>query len=157
MAKTHRKKVTAGELFLAVVYILIGVLFCVRRGEILTWIMIGAGVLAILLGLLDLLIYRFVRTGAVAIAAGVLLIVFGSFFATVALVILGVVVVFRCVAALINSRGSDPYPRVVQLVSLLVGVLLVVNAWVMADWFFVVIGAMLAADGAMQLVDFFRG
>ena len=150
MAKSKSKK-NNGDLFMALLYIVLGILFIVFRGGMLNWMMTIAGILFIVVGAVSLFTGDVIG-GIIAIAIGILILVGGWLFVELVLLILGILLAIRGLVGLVAS--CKPFSMIGVLFSILtvaVGVLLIVAHWVVLDWFFIVIGALLIVSGIFEL------
>ena len=138
----------------AILYLVIGALFCIFRSASLTYMMLITGILFICYGALDL-IRNFYYSGIFAIVCGVVLLVCGSLVVEIAVLILGVILILKGAIALVNLfKLSRPNVMAIigAAVTILVGVMLILNKWLMLDWFFIVIGIILILDGFLILI-----
>ncbi len=149
MSKSARKS-GLKSVVLALLLIAIGILFIVKKRDMLQWIMVIAGVVFIAQGVIDVFRHKLTVTGIVQIALGVLAIVFGVWFIKAATVVLGILLILYGLNSLLGDRGNWVAVLVSVLV-IVVGILLVVNQWIIADWLVVTLGVMLIIDGVLSL------
>ena len=138
----------------AILYLVIGILFCVFRSGSLQILLTVIGILSIVYGVVDL-IKRFYYTGIFGIALGVILLVGGAWFASIAILIFGVFLAVKGIVSLIEVfKMAKPnlFAIIGAAITVLIGVLLIVNKWVMLDWFFILIGIVFIVDGILILI-----
>ena len=137
----------------AILYILVGVLFCIFRASMLRWLLTAAGIVFIVMGVLDILKKNLVN-GIVEAVIGVVILVGGWAFVNVALIIFGALLVIKGVLDLLAAIKAKAGIMTIlaAVVTAVVGVLLIASKWVMVDWFFIVMGIILIVDGAMMLI-----
>lgn len=137
----------------AILYILVGVLFCIFRAGMLSWLLTAAGIVFIVMGVLDILKKNLVN-GIVEAVIGVVILVGGWAFVNVALIIFGALLVIKGVLDLLAAIKAKAGIMTIlaAAVTAVVGVLLIASKWVMVDWFFIVMGVILIVDGAMLLI-----
>ena len=86
----------------AVLYVLVGVLFCIFKASMLNWLLTAAGIVFIVLGVLDILKKNLVN-GIVEAVIGVVILVGGWAFVEVALIIFGALLVIKGVIDLMAA------------------------------------------------------
>ena len=136
----------------ALLYIVIGILFIIFQNSILNWMMIGIGALFILNGILEITKKRTVN-GVVNLAIGIVIIIFGAAVVDLVLRIFGVLLALKGLLDLITAcKKKKIFPILAALLTIIVGVLLVLNLWATLSWFFIAIGAVLIVDGIIALL-----
>ena len=95
-----KAKKSTNNLLNAVLYIAIGVLFCIFKASVLNWLMTIVGIFFIVEGILSI-INKDVTSGVVAIVIGVVLILGGWLFIQVVLIVFGILVVIKGILDLI--------------------------------------------------------
>lgn len=137
----------------AVLYVLVGVLFCIFKASMLNWLLTAAGIVFIVLGVLDILKKNLVN-GIVEAVIGVVILVGGWAFVEVALIIFGALLVIKGVLDLMAAIKAKAgiFTMIAAVITAVVGVLLIASKWVMLDWFFIVMGVILIVDGALMLI-----
>lgn len=148
----NSKKMDA-KLLTAVLYIVIGVLFCIFRAALLQWLLTIVGVLFVVQGVLSL-VKKDMVSGAVSLVIGLLLIIGGWTFVEVIMIVFGVLMIVKGVLDLLEAlkRKNNVVPIVFACLTLAVGVLLIVSRWAMLDWLFILIGVFFIADGVLGLL-----
>lgn len=145
MAKQNNQN----NLLTALLYIVVGVLFCVFQDQIIGWILTVAGVAFIIDGILKV-INKNTTNGLVEVLIGILIIVFGWTLLWVALLVFGVLIVINAVKDFSSSRKKT-VDVLKLIVGLVVGVLLATNGFTTISWLFIVIGVVLIIEGILQL------
>ncbi|MBQ9709838.1 MAG: DUF308 domain-containing protein [Clostridia bacterium] len=142
-------------LILAIAYVVIGILFCIFKGEVISWIMTAAGVLFIVQGILHIVAKR-TTEGIINIVIGAVILLCGWLLLKVALIIFGVLIAASGVLNLIQMFKGGKLaliPLIVAIATIAVGVLLVVSQWVVFDVMFIIIGVLFIVDGAIGIFN----
>lgn len=152
MANFKTKKVNS-SLLTALMYIVVGLLFCIFRASVLNWLLTIVGVLFIVLGVLDALNKNWVPA-AVDVAIGAIIILGGWLFVEIVLIVFGVLIALKGVTSLMDAlkpRKKSIADIVFAGLTIFVGVMLVASKWLMLDWFFIVLGIVFIVDGILEL------
>lgn len=145
------KKEINNRLLVGLSYLTVGVLFCIFRGSVLNWIMTVIGAIFIVKAVFALSLQDWI-SAAVYGVIGVLLIVGGWLFLQVVMVLLGIMLTIVGVATLLSAIHERSFKdAIVPVITLIVGIMLIVSCWFVADWFFVVCGVALVIDGVMTI------
>ena len=150
MAAKKSKKV-ANALIYALVYILIGVLFLIFKAAVAVWCVIAIGVLLIVQGVLDMVNRRLVQ-GILEAVIGVLAIVFAAAITKYAIIVLGVILLVWAVLRLFDNSRKTGLTLLYIVGAAVIGVLMIINAFAVLDWFFLVIGILLIVEGILCLI-----
>ena len=151
MAKKNKvKEFLKSPIALAIAYIVIGILLCVKQSAVIEWIMIIAGAFFIVQGAIDWFVEKDIRQGVIEIVAGVVIIVLRFVIPQVVMVALGAILIFKSVVAILTLPKSIAN-TVYNIVALIIGILLIVGNWIVADWFFIIIGVAFIINGALTL------
>lgn len=152
MAKKSKK--TESNLLSALLYIVIGVLFCIFKDSIINWILTVAGIVLIIKGIVQV-VNKHPQSGIINLLFGALIIVFGWLFLEVALVIFGVVLIISAVSDFSKSRkkGMDLLRLAITII---IGVLLATNGFAAISWVFIVIGVIFIIQGILLLIPSFK-
>ena len=137
----------------ALMYIVIGALFCLFKASVLDWLMTVAGILFIVFGVIDL-IKGGTTSGIINVAIGVVILIGGWFFIEVVLIVFGILLAVKGAIALANALkalNKSFFNIVFAALTLVVGIMLIVSKWALIDWFFVVMGVMFIIDGVLGL------
>lgn len=136
-----------------ILYILVGVLFCVFRAATLQWLLTIVGILFLVQGVLSIT-KKDTYGGAISLVLGLLLILGGWLFVEIVLIVFGVLIIVKGVMDLTEAlkHKKNLLPIVVACVTLAVGILLIVSRWAMLDWFFILLGIFFVVDGVLALM-----
>lgn len=148
---SKKSKLVANALIFALIYILLGVLFLIFKGAVARWCVIAIGVLLIVQGVLDMTNRRLVQ-GILEAAIGVLAIVFAAAITKYAILVLGVILLVWAVLRLFDSSSKGPLTFLYIIGAIVVGVLMIVQPFTAADWFFIVLGVLLIIEGVLCLI-----
>lgn len=156
MAKTKNKKANSSELLTALLYIVVGILFCIKQDAMIDILLTIAGVLLIVKGVLDIVAKR-VASGVIATAAGLAMLLLGWVFKSIihiAIVIFGIVILIKSIQNIfeILKKKYTVLEMVGAILAAVIGVLLIINGWGMVNWVFILIGIALIMDGAIALI-----
>ena len=143
-------KFLSSPIVLALAYIVIGVLFCIKKSEVLKWVVLIAGILFIVQGVIDIIFNKNFTTGIIEAAIGVVIILFGMLLLQAAAIILGVVMIINGVIAIVTLPKSLAV-TIYNLLAIVIGVLLIVGYWYVVDWFYILIGVALIVNGVLTL------
>ena len=148
------KKKSSSNFTSAIIYIVIGALFCIFKAGVLDWIMTVAGVLFIVFGVLDL-VKNSTTTGIINVAIGVIILLGGWFFLEVVLLVFGILLTVKGVIALVNALKALNKSFIEILFAALtvaVGLMLIASKWALIDWFFIAVGVIFIVDGVLALL-----
>ena len=99
-------KKAPSNLINALIYIALGVLLCIFRGEgLLKWAMIIGGSVVIILGVVDILKEEYM-SGAISAVIGIAIIVLGLTVIKIVLLVFGILLALKGIAALIAAIKS---------------------------------------------------
>ena len=146
-----KKNNVATALVYALLYILLGILFCIFRGAVAVWCVYVIGALLIVQGVLDMVHQRLIQ-GILEAAVGVLAIVFAATITKWAVMILGVLLLLWAILRLFDSSRKSLLALLTLVGAGVVGVLMIVNAFAALSWFFLVIGILLIVEGILCLI-----
>ena len=138
----------------AIMYIVLGALFCIFRAGVLDWLMTIAGVLFIVFGIIDL-VKGGTTSGIINIAIGAVILIGGWFFIEVVLIVFGILLAIKGTIALINALkalNKSVFDIIFSALTLAVGIMLIVSKWALIDWFFVIMGVLFIIDGVLELL-----
>ncbi len=148
---SKKSKLVANALIYALIYILLGVLFLIFKGAVAVWCVYALGVLLIVQGVLDMVNRRLVQ-GILEAAIGVLAIVFAAAITKYAVMVLGIILLLWAILRLFDSSFKGPLTMLYIVGAIVVGVLMIVSAFKVLDWFFIVIGVLLIVEGVLCLI-----
>ncbi|MEG1711083.1 MAG: DUF308 domain-containing protein [Clostridia bacterium] len=143
------KKISTNTLILSIILIAAGVLFCIFQGEFVQWILIGAGALLILQGVLDL-IHKITTFGIIEVAGGIITILCGAIILNVALIILGVALAVAGILFIVKGarKGRQLFNAISEII---LGLLLVFAQSFAINWIFIIIGVFAIIYGLLLL------
>ena len=147
------KKGVDGSVLNAILYIVVGVLFIIFRGQTLNWLLTITGVMFIALGIFDVFCGD-IPSGIICLAIGLIIILGGWLFVEIALIVFGVLFIVKGVVEL--RAFLKPFSLLGVIFSCLtiaLGVLLVVSKWVVLDWYFILIGVFYVVSGVVGIFD----
>ena len=96
------KKKVDSALFSAILYIVLGALLAIFRDQMIAWAMTIAGIVFVVVGVLELIKRNWVG-GAVSLIIGILIIVLGHVVTEVVLLVLGILLAIKGLVALIDA------------------------------------------------------
>lgn len=149
--KKRSMKISNSSLIAGILSVVIGILFCIFKGEIVSWMMTAIGVVLIVMGILDIIAKNLTK-GIIEIAIGVAIIVCGWLIVQIVLLILGILLVVYGVLCIKDIKVKNIFSilKVVLLIAL--GVLLIINKFAALDWMFIVIGVIAIVNGCIILL-----
>lgn len=154
-----KMKLFNGDFLNAVLYLLVGILFCVFRAEILGWLFTAIGVLFVVQGIMAL-VRRDTVGGAVGLVIGILLLIFAWSIGKVVLIVFGVLMIVKGVISLLSALQRRPKPHLMAVLmsglTVFVGVMLIVSGGTLLNWLFVVIGVFFIVDAVLSLLAALR-
>ncbi len=139
----------------AVLYIVIGALFCIFRSGMLNWLLTIAGIVFIALGIYDI-IKKNLTNGIIEVVIGVVIILGGWLFVEIVLIVFGALLVIKGImdlAEIFKNKNRNVMQIIAAIVTIIIGALLIVSKWVMIDWFFIVLGVVFIVNGVLALVS----
>ena len=156
-----KKKVTFSndKLIEGALTILLGILFLILQGQVITVAMTVLGVVLIVMAVLDLLDHQ-PFPAIVKAVFGVVVLVFGWAITTAALYILAAVLLIWGIYELYaklrvhlkgNTVGLTVMLYIAPILNILLGLLLLFNQGGTVAWVFIVVGVLLIVDGVMLL------
>lgn len=148
---SKKSNLVANALIYALIYILLGVLFLIFKAAVAVWCVYALGVLLIVQGVLDMVNRRLVQ-GILEAAIGVLAIVFAAVITKYAILVLGIILLIWAVLRLFDSTRKGPLTLLYIVGAIVVGVLMIVQPFTAADWFFIVLGILLIIEGVLCLI-----
>ena len=153
------KRKTESGLITAAALIVVGALFIIFKGEVISITMSIIGIALVVLGVADML-KKYIVSGAIKLALGALVLVAGWLFISLALYVLGAFLLIAGVSDLYAltklkiKRISFPVAlRIAQpVIYILVAVCLFFNQGGAISWVFTVSGIFLIVDGIVALI-----
>ena len=158
-----------GSFFGGIVLVLVGVLFLALGNDALKWVMIIAGVLVLISGLIALVDAAKAHGGAISLLAvgiqviiGVVLIVAASLWVDLLMIILGAVLLVIGLVSLVqlksgpSTTSSKVVTIIIAVILIVLGVLAILNPDSAADIIMYVIGAFLLISGLLQMYEAYK-
>ena len=148
-------KRTKSNLMTALMYMIIGAMFCVFKSAVVDYILFVASVLFIVVGVLDLLRKNIV-SGILNIAIGVVIYLVGKSFISLILVVLGAFILVRGIFDLIAAlryKKKNIISILFAALTIFVGFVLMASQWLIVNWLFVAIGVLLIVDGLIAVFE----
>ena len=154
-----KKKISGNEIVMASILVIVGALFMIFKGEIISIIMTILGIRMIVRGIFDLM-RGYTMGGVVNIVFGALILVAGWLFITLALYILAACLLIAGIGELsgllkkrVKKLNLAVILRIAQpVIYILVAICLFFNQGGAISWVFTVSGLFLIVDGALGLV-----
>ena len=142
----------------AIALIVIGVLFCIFKSDMLSILFTVIGVVLICVGLIKLFSKAYAE-GAVEIAVGIVIITCGWTILDITLLLIGIVAIVYGIYLFVtlipkykNMKGYDLVANILApLFVIIVGILLVVSKWKLSNAIFIVLGVLSIIDGILML------
>lgn len=136
----------------AILYIAVGILFCIFRSGLLGWLMTIVGIIFVINGVI-----RFINSdmvaGIVSAVIGVVVILGGWLFVDIVLLVFGILVIIKGVTDLIDAVKSKVTANIITAcVTLAVGILLIISKWALMDLLFIILGVIFIANGVLSLL-----
>ena len=138
-------------LVMALVYIALGVLFIIFKGQILTWITYVIGALLIVKGVIDFVSYKLIIPAAVEISLGILAISRGAAVTQAVASIGGVMLVLYGLYNLF-TQPKTIVSLVIDILTVVAGVLLMINTSGVIEWLFIVMGVIFIINGICEFL-----
>jgi uncharacterized membrane protein HdeD (DUF308 family) len=141
------------ELFSSLLYIIIGILLIVFRSKTINWAMTIVGAIFVISGVLDIIKKNYTG-GGVSLGIGIAILVLGWLAAKIVLLVLGILIAVKGVVALLDvfkKSNKNALDFVFPALTVLVGCLLAFGNGL--DIIIIIVGALLAVDGAIGLTN----
>ena len=158
-----------GSFFGGIVLVLVGVQFLALGNDALKWVMIIAGVLVLISGLIALVDAAKAHGGTMSLLAGgiqviigVVLIVAASLWVDLLMIILGAVLLVIGLVSLVqlksgpSTTSSKVVTIIIAVILIVLGVLAILNPDSAADIIMYVIGAFLLISGLLQMYEAYK-
>lgn len=140
------------SLFSSLLYIIVGLLLVIFRGETLNWAMTIAGVIFVICGVLELIKKNYVG-GAVSLVIGIVILVLGWTLAGIVLLVLGILIAIKGIVELIDvikQKKLSVKDLIFPIVTIAVGLLLAFGNGL--EILIIITGILLIVDGAIGLI-----
>ena len=150
----NKKSFKDSALIMSILYILVGALLLIFRAETLNWAMTIAGVVFVVSGILELIKKNYVG-GAVSAIIGIVILVLGWTIAWIVLLVLGIMIAFKGIVALIDvlkSSDRTALRLVFPVLTILCGLALAFAFGELMDIMIIVGGVLILIDGIFGLL-----
>ena len=140
------------ELISSILYILIGLLLVIFRSQTLGWAMTIAGVIFVVMGILDLVKKNW-GGGAVSLIIGIAILVLGWAAAKIVLLVLGILIAIKGIVAFIGAfkkSKKNALDFIFPILTVVVGIMLAIGNGL--DIMIIIVGVLLVVDGIIGLV-----
>ena len=152
------KRKLDSNLFTAILYIVVGILLAVFPESALSWAMTIAGVVFLVMGILEL-VKKNVVGGIVSLIIGVAILVMGWALADFVMLVLGILIGIKGIIALINAlkrKRKSVLQIIFALFTIALGILLAFAFGEIAHIITVVGGILLVVCGVIGLLGSFK-
>ncbi len=152
---TAKRSKSNNILLTAILYIVVGLLFCIFKGEILKWGIIVAGIVLLVIGVVGIVKKNYVE-GIIMSALGVILILAGWSIAKYLLIALGVFLAIKgiidlCKALTAKKKKKNILAIIGAIVAIVIGIMLAFSALTDFDILLIIGGIVLIVDGILLL------
>ncbi len=153
MAKKAKLDLSLNNVITCAVYAIIGVLLLVFRSGLLGIAMTVAGVLLIVLGVLDIVNKKDLVKGLIEAVLGIAIIVCGWLIAEIVLLVLGVVLIIKGALEIFHNYKAGFRGLISPIVTVVVGIVLAVTPlfWTLIDIFCIIAGVIFLIDAVLAL------
>lgn len=151
----NTKKITA------IVAIVVGLLFLILKGEVISIALTVLAVGAVAMGIYKL-IKKETQVGITAIVIGAVVGLCGWLFVNVTLIVIAVLMILGCVMNLLGNLKNDGYQMsagqalkvyLKPVLGIIAGICLLFNQGGVMNWVFIVTGVLFIIEGAMLLIE----
>ena len=145
----------SNRLLSAIVTIVLGALFIIFKGEVITIAMTLLGVTLIVLSIMDFINNK--NSPAITkLILGLIAIIFGWFLISLALFVFAALIIAMAIMEIIELSkfvNQSPTAYIVPSLKILVAACLIFNQSGAIDWLFIVAGVFLIIQGTLQLIQ----
>ncbi len=135
----------------AILYIAIGILFCLQIG--LELMLTIAGVVFLVLGIIDL-IKKHWFSGAISVFIGAIILLGANLFINIVMLVFGILIAIKGLISLIESiRRKRALDLIFAVLTLVAGVLIALNTGTVITWVMIVVGVVMIIDGVLGLIS----
>ena len=135
----------------AIIYITLGVLFCIFRQDVVSWGMLVFGALLIVKGVLDCVNTKS-PIGTLPIVIGALLVILRFVLPNFIVQVFGICLAISGFMQLLNGSAKKLIPLINCIITLVAGILLVVFSGEALSTVFLISGIFLIVNGVLALV-----
>lgn len=151
-----KKSINNQAVINAIALIVLGILFCIFRADMINVLLTIVGVVLIALGIYDIVKKLYVNA-AIEIILGIAVIVCGWTILDIALLVLGIGLVLYSIYQIImvakSFKKKGWLALVKPIITLIIGIFLIVAKWVLVDWIFIVIGVVFIINSLLSLLS----
>lgn len=150
-----KQKLETTNIVTCAIYIVIGILLCAMRMELLNILMTIIGALFLICGIYDLAKHITTR-GAVEVVIGVAIIVCGWTIAQYVLLVFGILLAIKGIcdlAKILQSKIKDNVAILSACITLVIGVILCVAPFAIGDIICIIVGVAFVIDGVLALLN----
>lgn len=142
------------KLFRALMYIVLGALFIILKGEVISIAMTAVAFYLIVTGILALS-KKMTNTGVVYLVCGLIVLFFGWVFVSVAVYVIAALLLIYGILQLINVsklriKGFKKYLE--PILNIVIGLCFLLNLGNTIDWIFYVLGILFIVEGILTLL-----
>ncbi len=153
------QKTNNSQIAMSLAVIVIGILFCAFRTQLLSVLFTVVGAVMILLGVYYMMRRQFMM-GLIEVAVGAVIIALGWTVIDITLLLLGIAftlfAIYQFVTLLPDFKSAKGFNKVLVVLNpiflLTFGVILMVARWFMLDALFIAIGVIAIVDGVIMLL-----
>lgn len=145
----------------AIVNIVLGAMFIIFRGSVVSIAITFLSIVTILLGVIDFVVNKQTTLGIIKCICGVAVLVFGRIFLFIACVIIGFALIAMGAMRIVDTYHLMPVNATATekimsylkpFVSIAAGLCLIFNFGNVVDWLLIVAGALLIVDGVLSFM-----
>ena len=149
------------KLIMGILAVVVGVMFVIMKGEVLSIALTLLGAAAIVMGVQDI-VRNAKNSGIVKVIVGAAVILLGWLLVDITLIVIAVLMILFCGMNLIGSLKTDGYPMsTVQTIrtyakpvlGLIAGICLLFNRGGTVAWVFTLVGIVFVIEGIMMLIE----
>ena len=142
------------KLFRALMYIVLGALFIILKGEVISIAMTAVAFYLIVTGILALS-KKMTNTGVIYLVCGLIVLFFGWVFVSVAVYVIAALLLIYGILQLINVsklriKGFKKYLE--PILNIVIGLCFLLNLGNTIDWIFYVLGILFIVEGILTLL-----
>ncbi len=139
------------NLLTCIIYAVIGVLLIIFKSGSLGIVMTVAGVLFIVMGIIDIIKSKDLIKGIIEIAIGAAILILGWAFVEIVLLVFGILLIVKGVLDLFKSFGAGLKAMLSPIITIAVGILLIVCKFKAIDLLFIIVGVVFIINAVLAL------
>lgn len=136
----------------ALVYVVIGLLFCIFRQTVVSWAMLVFGILLIVKGIIDA-VHGLTVSGVISIVIGALLVILRFSLPGFIIQVFGIILAVSGISQLFNGKAKKLIPFLSCILTLAAGLLIVFFSGETLSIIFLISGILLIIDGVLVLFN----